>query len=1173
MSDTSVDDDLTNNNNNNEEGTTNAADININTTTTNPTSPQTEFHENPLRSYDGWWWFLPEQHGTDSSVTFTANDVLKKFAPTTATTSTTTNRKDGFVVDKKKFSVTLPISSFNQSTSSSSSSSAATSLSPPSNHNANAQNTLPTSPSTTVATDKAFIEDPYRSSTWCPFSTFDVDRLEEAFQQGQTSWDSCCDVPNAETPAKKDSISVYDRTGQRLSKVHLPSFKMSPLYWPGKERPVRRSKWMRMKSCIVSNVFYPPPPPVAVAVSEAATITKSSRHSLLVAPSSTDDASTTTKTTTTKTTTTKTNNKPTSFYGDDTLGGVPVPADWEEALEDWFERHHLNGNTSLPGSPTAAQPDGSCGERWIPLGGGVGGGPLKGYSILLRKVKSDSTFLLLPSHPDDCSSSETATTATNSSKHRRRPLPPLQPIRLIRGYLPYHIALVGALKKVEQSQCSTAATNGKPLKKKSSSNAAGVSGGGETTSTTSTTSPPPPVMPSSNTILIDLPSPFDPVLKGHLPPVPRALVIAVHGIGQKMAINSGQSNFIRECRQISDGIIEALDRRDHHRRRRWGAAKSSNATAAKQKENIYVLPVNWRRSLRMLSGYFACDEEMVYSQNDDVDDDVEDVNDCNVDPSDEDEINVEDGFDDDIGSIYMSKKKSTATASSTAPPPILAFDELVSLITLDNIPFVRDYCSDVGADILLYMTPAYFRVILSTVIEEIRKIWSIFVAVNGGLQRVREASPNISLMGHSLGCAIISDLLAFTIDKGSTMSAGADTDDDAAATATTTMHPRDEIQVVREKSAAITRKLGFPVDNFFALGSPLAMFFVLKQWRPVGCFPLPAEDVPWNTGFGFGDDGDGFHNNSLGASASEDCNLPPQPLKTLSAADDDGAADGAGTSNKTNNSNNNNNNRNNNNNNNLVVTPKRVAFACRSYYNVFHPHDPIAYRVEPLVLGPRETHLNYRHPMVLPYTKNGMISIKRQVEEKISLLSSGIGKYKDDFINQVTSSFDSLPNWIKSKVVSSPLMTSVGSTSKDDVRYSDVSLPPGIRSVSAGGSDSTDGDSFDSPTAENSGSSSSDEGPEPFLLVKEFSKPARKTNPAILKSVPLTRADRLADAALKRATIGKERLLKFNRWGRTDFMVEEPLFEHQYYSLLSSHFIYWYDADIASFIMEEIFSE
>lgn len=909
-----------------------------------------------------------------------------------------------------------------------------------------------------------------------------------------------------------------------------------------------------MKSCIVSNIFYPPPIAVtstsaaAAAAATTTTTTKSSRHPLLVAPSSTEDGSGSSSKTT-KTTTTKTSNKPTSFYGDDTLGGVPVPADWEEALEDWFERHHHSGG-GVPGSPTAAQQDGGCGERWIPLGSG--GGPLHGYSILLRKVKSDSMFLLLPSHPDDCSPQATP-------KYRR----PLQPIRLIRGYLPYHIALVGALKKVEQSQCSiAAAANGKPLKK-SSSNAAG--GESSTTSFSPkspfTTSPKlAPVMPSSNTILIDLPSPFDPVLKGHLPPVPRALVIAVHGIGQKMAINSGQSNFIRECRQISDGIIEALDRRDHRRRR--CAVKSPSTAAANsttenqkenQKENIYVLPVNWRRSLKMLSGYFACDEEMVYSQNDD--DDGDDNDNDNDDSSDEDVIDVEDGMDGDVGSIYMTRKKS-ATSTSTAPPPILAFDELVSLITLDNIPFVRDYCSDVGADILLYMTPAYFRVILSTVIEEIRKIWSIFVAVNGGLQRVREASPNISLMGHSLGCAIISDLLAFTIDKGSTMSAGTDTD--ATATTTTTMHPRDEVEVVREKSAAITRKLGFPVDNFFALGSPLAMFFVLKQWRPVGCFPLPAEDVPWNTGFTYSD-GDGFNNNSLGASPSEDYNLPPPPPFDAAAA---------GTSKKTNS----NNNRNSNNN--LVVTPKRVAFACRSYYNVFHPHDPIAYRVEPLVLGPRETHLNYRHPMVLPYTKNGMISIKRQVEEKISLLSSGIGKYKDDFINQVTSSFDSLPNWIKSKVVSSPLMTSVGSTSKDDVRYSDVSLPPGIRSVGAGGgTSSSTTESFNSPTAENSDSSSSDEGPEPFLLVKEFSKPTRKTNPAIMKSLPLTRADRLADAALKRATIGKERLLKFNRWGRTDFMVEEPLFEHQYYSLLSSHFIYWYDADIASFIMEEIFSE
>lgn len=196
----------------------------------------------------------------------------------------------------------------------------------------------------------------------------------------------------------------------------------------------------------------------------------------------------------------------------------------------------------------------------------------------------------------------------------------------------------------------------------------------------------------------------------------------------------------------------------------------------------------------------------------------------------------------------------------------LSFENLVSMITLPNIPFIRDVASDVGLDILLYMTPAYFHRIIRATLNEIRRIYKIFVAVGGeGAERTR-----ISLVGHSLGAAIVSDLLSFIVSD-------------------TELNDRDAVNRAAE---AVIANLGFPVDRFFALGSPLAMFFLLKQLKPLGCvahiYEIPQE----------------------GSSEPRGIypSLPdPQDSRELH--------------------------------------PRKMMFACRQIYNIFHPYDPSMERV------------------------------------------------------------------------------------------------------------------------------------------------------------------------------------------------------------------------------------
>lgn len=196
----------------------------------------------------------------------------------------------------------------------------------------------------------------------------------------------------------------------------------------------------------------------------------------------------------------------------------------------------------------------------------------------------------------------------------------------------------------------------------------------------------------------------------------------------------------------------------------------------------------------------------------------------------------------------------------------LSFENLVSMITLPNIPFIRDVASDVGLDILLYMTPAYFHRIIRATLNEIRRIYKIFLTVGGeGAKQTR-----ISLVGHSLGAAIVSDLLSFIVS---------DTE-------------LDDHDAVNRAAEAVISNLGFPVDRFFALGSPLAMFFLLKQLKPLGCVAH-------------------IYDISIEGSSEPRGTYPSLPDPQDSRE----------------------------------LHPRKMMFACRQIYNIFHPYDPSTQRI------------------------------------------------------------------------------------------------------------------------------------------------------------------------------------------------------------------------------------
>ena len=75
-------------------------------------------------------------------------------------------------------------------------------------------------------------------------------------------------------------------------------------------------------------------------------------------------------------------------------------------------------------------------------------------------------------------------------------------------------------------------------------------------------------------------------------------------------------------------------------------------------------------------------------------------------------------------------------------------------LTLKSIPKLRSFVNDTLLDILFYTSPVYCQTILNTVVCEINRIYTLFMARNENF------SGAISVMGHSLGSLILFDVLS-----------------------------------------------------------------------------------------------------------------------------------------------------------------------------------------------------------------------------------------------------------------------------------------------------------------------------------------------------------------------------------------------------------------------------
>ncbi|KAI9859006.1 MAG: hypothetical protein M1813_007133 [Trichoglossum hirsutum] len=271
-------------------------------------------------------------------------------------------------------------------------------------------------------------------------------------------------------------------------------------------------------------------------------------------------------------------------------------------------------------------------------------------------------------------------------------------------------------------------------------------------------------------------------------------------------------------------------------------------------------------------------------------------------------------------------------------------------ITIEGVPAIRSLIADLALDILLYQS-AYREHISGIVVRECNRIYKLFCERNPSFKG------KVSLVGHSLGSAVLFDILCRQKDDEKVVHP-------PTVNRRKFYHNRPGIDIQEGKEL----RFDFPVENLFCLGSPIGLFQMLKG-RTIAARQMP----------------DAFPSGSpLDPDYTED------PFLTTS-----GAARGASGN---------------------STSPMQLPYTvsspkCAQLFNIFHPADPISYRIEPLI-SPAMTSLK---PQLLPYTKKGIF------DAPMGQGLSGIG-------TRVGQSVSGLWTSLSSGIASSILNRSLGLT-------------------------------------------------------------------------------------------------------------------------------------------------
>ncbi|KAF2272164.1 DDHD-domain-containing protein, partial [Westerdykella ornata] len=416
-------------------------------------------------------------------------------------------------------------------------------------------------------------------------------------------------------------------------------------------------------------------------------------------------------------------------------------------------------------------------------------------------------------------------------------------------------------------------------------------------------------------------------------------------------------------------------------------------------------------------------------------------------------------------------------------------------ITVEGVPAVRNLLTDLALDILLYQSPAYKGHISRIVLTECNRIYRLFK------QRNPTFKGKVSLVGHSLGSAIMFDILCQQKTAG------------AQSQIQPGKRPTDE-----------NLQLDFEVEDFYALGSPIGLFQMLKG-RTIAARPSNTPFVPPET--------------------------PQSPLDDPFSPTSKSKCEHA-----------------------FEITTSSPA--CRQLFNIFHPTDPISYRLEPLI-SPAMSALK---PQPLPYTKKGLFSASGA--QGLTGIGARVGQGVTDFWTSVSSG-----------IASGLLNRSLGLTGADATKMQSdlthgqrssrpLSITPG---TGAGSDDPARAFVNEERKKRLAGDDATvvprSDGEHPATLIDSemetlyagFQKRRSSQQPTGAGGEHDTdKDDEWRELEEKSRKLRKEeaKVRALNANGRVDYSIQEGAFDISLLASIASHLSYWADEDVSHFIISQL---
>ncbi|KAF4438103.1 hypothetical protein F53441_12864 [Fusarium austroafricanum] len=427
-------------------------------------------------------------------------------------------------------------------------------------------------------------------------------------------------------------------------------------------------------------------------------------------------------------------------------------------------------------------------------------------------------------------------------------------------------------------------------------------------------------------------------------------------------------------------------------------------------------------------------------------------------------------------------------------------DEYPSLddITIEGVAFARSLISDLALDVLLYQS-SYRAQISRIVLNECNRILQLFK------ERNPEFKGKVHLMGHSLGSAILFDLLCQQ-----------KRDQPTEPKSILRLWPAQDISETPTKDHELN--LEFKVEDFFCLGSPIGLFQMLKG-QTIAARHNPTTGNIDNVQ-GAGTQEYVFRTAPLASGTEQISSLTGLPIS--------------------------------------VSSPK-----VRQLFNIFHPSDPISYRLEPLI-SPSMSALK---PQLLPYTKRGIFGnvapqgltgigakVGQSVSGLWSSLSAGIAS------NLLNRSLGLSNEEVARITASASQGEGTGETELSNATEKREATDARMRKLADTASE------LDWAGGDHNATLIDDEIE---TLYSNFQK-ARVQSDKDQESTAQAAVDEDKKARKMRNEEAKVRAL--NRNGRVDYSIQESVLDFNPINTIASHMAYWADEDVNHFVLSQLLS-